>query len=263
MRDRLFYQPTQMVYSSPETYGLTYESVRFAVHGGEQLHAWFFPARGDATGTVVHCHGNAGNITGHFEHVRWLPARGWNVLCFDYRGFGQSQGQVTRPGTIEDTHAAIDYVKSRDDVDADRIVLIGSSLGGAVGTVVAAERSDVRGLVLDSAFSHYRREVKWVCQQQWLTWGVAGIVARLLFSDGLNPIDCIGRIAPRPVLIIHGTADRVVPVSMADELYTAAREPKELWLVEDLAHTAIFCDHADAAFPRVLDFLGGCLNHQR
>ena len=249
------------MYSSPEEYGLRYESVTFGVPSGERLHAWFFPAEGATAGTVVHCHGNGGNITGQFEHMRWLPPRGWNLLCFDYRGYGRSQGRPTRAGTIEDTHAAVAYAASRDDVDASRIVLIGSSLGGAVATVVAAQRDSIRGVVLDSAFSNYRQEVEWICKHRWYTWAIAGLLARLGISAGLDPIDYIGAIAPRPVLIIQGTEDDIVDPRMAEALHAAAGEPKELWIVDGLTHTAIFCDMTDEAFPRVTAFLERCVEN--
>jgi hypothetical protein len=261
--DHVFYYPTQLVYAAPEDYGLTYECIRFASTGNasaNELHGWFFPAQGPATGTVVHCHGNAGNITGHFEQVHWLPSAGWNLFCFDYRGYGQSAGRPTRAGTIIDAHAAIDYVKSRDDVDVERVVVLGTSLGGAVAPVVLAERDDVRGLVVDSAFSSYRQEVRWVCKHRWYTWGVAGLVARRLISAGLDPVDAIGRVAPCPVLIIQGTADRIVDPSMAKQLFDAAAEPKELWLIDGLGHTEAFDELPDQARPRVLRFFEKCIS---
>ncbi len=260
--DHLFYYPTQTVYSAPEDYGLRYESVFFDAPTGERLHGWFFPAEGEPSGTVVHFHGNAGNVTGHFEHVRWLPPQGWSLFCFDYRGYGRSQGRPTRAGTIADAHAAVDYAKSRDDVDAAKIVVLGTSLGGAIAPVVAAARDDIRGLVLDSAFSNYRQEIKWVLRRKWYTWGVAGLVSRWLFSDAHNAVDHIAAVAPRPILIIQGTADRIVDPHMAEALYAAAREPKELWMIEGLNHTAVFDEMLDEACPRVLRFFESCVNSQ-
>jgi predicted alpha/beta-fold hydrolase len=114
--DHWFYHPTQYEYGYPEDEDLAYESVRFP-SGDERLHGWFFPAASDPKGTVIHCHGNAGNITGHFQFVAWMPSCGWNVLVFDYRGFGRSTGRPTRAGTVADVNAAIDYAGSRGDVD--------------------------------------------------------------------------------------------------------------------------------------------------
>ncbi len=235
--DRLFYFPTRHVYGRPETYGLAYESVRFPSADGVSLHGWFFPAEGEAAGTVVHCHGNAGNITGHFEHVRWLPAQGWNVFCFDYRGYGESAGQPTRAGTIADAGAAIGYVCGRSDVDAGRVVLLGQSLGGAIGIVVAARTPSVRAVAVEGAFSNYRVEAHFVGRQNLLLAPLAGPLSRMLVSDGDDPIDWVGKIAPRPTLFVCGTNDRIVDHRQTIALHEAAGEPKELVVIEGGGHT--------------------------
>ncbi len=258
-RDGVFYHPTTRTYSVPETYRLAYESVFFKTGDGSCLHGWFFPAGGNANGTVVHFHGNAGNITGHFEFVRWMPAAGWNVLCFDYRGFGMSQGKCNRPATIDDGHAAIEYAKSRDDVDPNRIVIFGQSIGGAIGIVVAARRDDVCGIATDSAFSHYRRLAAWHVRRSPLLFALAWWVPKVLVSDGYDPIDYVGRISPQPIFLFQGTADRIIDWHMAEELYQAANDPKELWLIPDLDHTEALEVLAETARPRLLRFFQACV----
>ncbi|HUN82536.1 MAG TPA: alpha/beta hydrolase, partial [Phycisphaerae bacterium] len=93
--DRVFYYPDRRVHGDPAEHGLKYEDVYFAAPDGVRLHGWFFPATKPATGTVLHIHGNAANVSAHYEFIRWLPAAGYNVLTFDYRGYGQSGGHVT------------------------------------------------------------------------------------------------------------------------------------------------------------------------
>lgn len=240
--DGFFYYPTRSVYGRPETYGLSYESVFFAGADGAKLHGWFFPSSEQARGTVIHCHGNGGNITGHFEHVKWLPGCGWNVFCFDYRGYGMSSGRVTRAGTIEDGKAAVAYVQARGDVDPERIVLLGQSLGGAVGIVVTAQCPSVRGIAVEGAFSRYRAEAVFAARQNILTRGFAGLLSKMLISDGFEPIDSVGRIAPRPALFVCGTADRVVDYRQTVALYEAAGEPKSLHIIDGGGHTDAMLD---------------------
>ncbi|UCG33952.1 MAG: alpha/beta hydrolase, partial [Phycisphaerales bacterium] len=134
--DRLFYYPTVKTYESPESSGLAAEPVYFQSADRVRLHGLFFPAAESPRGTVLHFHGNAGNVTGHWPFIAWLPPAGWNVLCFDYRGFGCSQGRISQRGSVLDVHAALDYVLSRPDVDPARVVAFGQSLGGAVAVVV-------------------------------------------------------------------------------------------------------------------------------
>lgn len=258
--DAFFYYPNRHIYARPEQTGLRYERVSFVASDGPRLKGWFFPAvshgsaDGAARGTVLHLHGNAGNITGHFEHVAWLPAAGWNVLCFDYRGYGRSQGRTTREGTIRDAHAALDYLLARPDVDPRGIVALGQSLGGAIGIVLAAERQEIRALATDGAFDSYRRIASCHIRQNPLLLCVAWWVPSVLMGKSHDPVDCIGRIAPRPVLIIHGTEDAIVPVDMARRLFDAAGEPRHIWLVDGADHYDPLREHGDEGRARLLAF---------
>ncbi len=257
--DRFFYYPNDKVYDRPEAHGLAYEDARFTAADGTALHGWFFPAtdRTASEGTVLHLHGNAGNLTAHFHHVAWLPACGFNVLCFDYRGYGQSEGAMTRDGSIQDAHAALDWLLTRDDVDADRIAAFGQSLGGAVGIVLAAQRNEVRGVATDGAFDSYRRIADWHIRRNPLMWLAAWWVP-MLMSDDHEPIDHVARIAPRPVFLMHGTADEVVDPTMATRLYDAAGEPKELWLAEGMDHYGAMQERPETAQARLLAFFRRC-----
>jgi fermentation-respiration switch protein FrsA (DUF1100 family) len=253
--DRFFYYPTRREYAHPRDYGLKFEPVEFSGLDGVRLTGWFFPAVGQAIGTVVHCHGNAGNVSGHFECVHWLPAAGWNVLCFDYRGYGRSSGRPTRRGTIDDAHAALRYVRGRSDVDGDSVVLLGQSIGGAVGIVAAAEGAPVRAVVIDGAFDSYRGAARWALAHQWYTWGAAWPASRWLISAGWDPIDYVGRVR-QPKLFVQGTVDPIIDWHAAERLHERAREPKELLVIEGAGHSDAFEVAPDVARPKVLDFIG-------
>jgi len=257
--DRFFYHPNQHVYEAPQAYGLEFERVSFHTADGICLDGLFLRAEGKANGTVLHLHGNAGNLTGHFPHVAWLPKAGWNVLCFDYRGYGDSQGRVTRAGTIADAEAALDYLLRRPDIDTSRIVGLGQSLGGAVGIVLAAQRRELRGLATDGAFDHYRRIAAWHIRQSPLLFVLAWWVPCLLMRDGYDPIDYVARISPRPLLILHGTADRVVDAATAQRLYDRAGEPKQLWLIEGAEHYEALQDMPEQVHSRLLAFWHQCI----
>jgi len=236
--EHLFYYPDAREYSTPAERGLAFEPVQFASGDGTGLTGWFIPAAGEARGTVIHCHGNAQNMSSHWLFAEFLPRRHFNLLVFDYRGYGKSEGTPSRRGTIEDARAALEYVLGRRDVDPGRVGLFGQSIGGAVAVVVAAGDQRVRGLVIDSAFSSYRAEAAHALRSNPVTWLPAWPLSRVLIRSGLDPIDHIQAISPRPTLVIHGTADRVVPCEMGRELAEKAGEPKELWLVDGAGHTA-------------------------
>ena len=252
--ERLFYYPNATIYSKPSDRGFAFEPVDFRSADGTRLTGWFLPAVGEPKGTIIHCHGNAQNMTSHWGFVEFLPSKGFNVFVFDYRGYGRSEGKPSRRGTVEDARAAVDYVFGRADVEVDRVALFGQSLGGAIATVVAAEDERVRGLLIESAFGSYRSEAAHVLRRNPITWLFAWPLSRMLISSGYDPEDYIGSISPRPVFLIHGTADRVVPSWMSEELHEGAGEPRELWIVEGARHTAAGMLHKNEYERRVCEF---------
>ncbi len=259
--DRVFYYPDMKDRGSPADESLVFEDTFFKTADGLKLHGWFLPVQRDTQplGTVLHVHGNAGNITGHYQGVSWLPAAGYNVFTFDYRGFGRSQGRVTRHGTLTDAQAALDYILGRPDVDPNRVVVFGQSIGGAVAIVLTAERRDeIQALVVDGAFSGYRGVARHHVNRNPLLFALAWWYPFLVDED-LNPIDYVDRVSPVPLLLMHGRDDRVVPCSMSQALFEKAQDPKQVWLIEEMGHYEIWQRRPDEARRRVLDFLASAL----
>lgn len=251
--DRLFYYPSDRVWATPAELRLAYEDVTFPTSDGLRLSAWFLPATGPAKGTVIHFHGNAANITNHFLTSHWLVWEGYNVLVFDYRGYGKSEGSVDRAGTIRDGHAALDYVLSRADVDPQRVFAFGQSLGGAVATVVAAERPEIRAVVLDSTFSSYRRIGSRHLQKMLLLKWPCDLIARLALSGDYEPIDYVNRIAPRPLLVIASSEDDVCFAELGRELFDRAAEPKEWLLLKQGEHLETVAENIDGVQRKIVE----------
>lgn len=225
----LFYFPTGDTAETPATWGMKYENVWFRSADGTRLHGWFLPTSGKRPkGTVVFSHGNAGAMGHHLGFITWLLPAGYNVLLYDYRGFGSSEGAITRRGLIEDVQAAFSYVKTRREVNPGRLISIGHSLGGAKSIVSLAERpvAGVRAVVSDAGFASYR--------------GMAGVMAGKVgvsvVTDEWAPKDWVAKLSPVPLLLIHGTADEVVPFAEGRQLYAAAKEPKTWFAVGDGHH---------------------------
>ena len=174
--------------------------------------------------------------------VRWLPARGFNVFLLDYRGYGASGGDASLSGVQDDMNAALRTLLVRKDVDPDRVVVFGQSLGGAIAIYNVAHstyRPHIRALVVESAFASYRRITREKLADFWLTWPLQWPLSWTV-SDEYSPSEAVARISPIPLLMIHGDRDPIVPVDHGKRLFELAREPKQLWIVPGGGHIQAF-----------------------
>ena len=251
-----FYHPDRVLYDSPARLGLEFEQVTFASKDGTRLVGWFIPARGyadpkRAKGTVVHFHGNAQNMSAHWQFVDWLPQRGFNLFVFDYRGYGGSQGSPEPKGVFEDSVAALDYVRARPDVDPQRLLVLGQSLGGsnAIAAVGSGDRAGVRAIAIESTFFSYSA----IAAEKL-------IGAGSLVDDTYSADRFVAALAPMPLLLLHGTADVVIPYSHSERLFAKAAEPKRLVKIEGGAHTEAFTPRFGGVYRELLiDFFDAAL----
>lgn len=232
----LFYQPDNILYDTPNNAGLSFEEVSFQSQDGTQLTGWFIPAKGvsdpkQAKGTVIHFHGNAQNISAHWRFAQWLPEHGYNLFAFDYRGYGTSKGSPHVKGVFEDSHAAINYVRQRPDVNPDKLAIFGQSLGGtnAIAAVGSGNQQGIRAVIIEATFSSYSA----IASDK-----VSG--AGYLMNDDYSAQRFIANISPIPLVLIHGTQDNVIGLKHSELLYTLAQEPKQLIVVAGGQHIQAF-----------------------
>jgi fermentation-respiration switch protein FrsA (DUF1100 family) len=250
--NQLFYFPTHDVPATPKNWGFKYEDVHFKSKDGTLLHGWFVPRRGkQAKATVVFSHGNAGSIGHHLGFILWFADAGYNVLTYDYRGFGQSAGSVDRRGMLDDVRAAFGYVAKRSDVNGQRLISFGHSLGGANSLAALAEApvNGLRAVITDAAFSSYRAMAE----------TLAGQLGANLVTDEWAPKDSVAKISPVPLLIVHGTNDEVVPVAQGRVLFKTAREPKTMFEVKDGRHGDSLVRNQGAYRKKLLAWLDAVL----
>jgi len=255
----LFFVPMKTLLRTPDELGLDFENVFIDSSDGVRLYAWFLPADETPRGTILFLHGNAENISTHIGAVYWLPARGYNVLLLDYRGYGLSSGEPSLQGATDDIQAALRWLLAR--ADGKPVVVLGQSLGASL-SVVAIDRAGlaprIRALILDSAFSDYRLIAREKLADFWLTWPLQYPLSWLI-SDHFIPTKAIARISPTPVLIIHGENDSIIPPHHAKKLYQAAQKPKALWLVPNAGHIAALT-RAEIR-DRLVDYLDQAVGH--
>jgi fermentation-respiration switch protein FrsA (DUF1100 family) len=234
----VFFQPMRGQVATPERIGLAYQDVYFEAADGTRLHGWFLPAQGATTGTVFFLHGNAENISTHIGSVYWLPKQGFNVFLPDYRGYGLSQGTPTMAGVMSDIEAAFVTLLTQPNVDPQRIVVFGQSLGGSLAISYVARsshRADIRALVVESPFSDFQGIAQEKLASSWLTWPFQWLPTLAIDND-YSPLLAVGQVAPIPLLLIVDERDTIVPPHHGQDLYDRAHDPKDLWFVPDTGH---------------------------
>jgi uncharacterized protein len=251
--NNLFYFPTRDEPTTPAKWGFKYEECQFASADGTPLHGWFLPAKsGKPRATIVFSHGNSGAIGHHLGFAIWFVEAGFNVMMYDYRGFGKSGGSVDRRGMLDDVKAVFHYVAKRPGVNPARLISYGHSLGGAKSVTALAE-SPIKGLravIVDGAFASYQTMAR----------VMAGNFGANLVTDDLSPKDFIAKLAPVPILVVHGTQDEVVPFSQGRLLFETAKEPKTLFDVQAARHGDALSRNNGEYRKKMLAWLDGVLD---
>ncbi|WP_404365024.1 alpha/beta hydrolase [Marinobacter sp.] len=240
----LFFYPDQTVYITPDRLELDYEDVYITTGDDETIHGWWLPAQGKPRGLVYFLHGNAQNISSHILNVAWLPEKGYSVFMIDYRGYGRSTGEPTLEGVLHDAESGLRWLMNNRHEGELPVFLLGQSLGGALGIVLASEwqqREERRALdavILDGTFAGFRDIAREKLDAFWLTWPFQAPLSWTI-DDSYEGTEHIANISPTPVMIIHSVRDGIIPFHHGKELFDAAREPKE-FLQTDTPHAATF-----------------------
>jgi fermentation-respiration switch protein FrsA (DUF1100 family) len=222
----LTYFPEREVAQAPSDLGLPYRDLHFGTSDGERLHAWWITSeRSPGSGHILLCHGNGGNIGDRLIDADLLCGAGFNVLLFDYRGYGRSTGRPDEEGTYRDALAARAALLAQPECDPTRVVYLGESLGGAIALALALE-APPRGLVLQSAFTSLRS----VAHHHY------PVLPSVVVPDAYPSARRIARLRA-PLLLLHGDRDEVVPLSEGRALFEAAPEPKQMHVFEGLGHS--------------------------
>ena len=164
------------------------------------LTALFFKTDQKPKGTIVHFHGNFGNVSNHFPLALFLLKHGFDVLAFDYEGYGASEGHPTPKHLVEDGIASVRYAEAHLRDPATGVGVFGQSLGGGVAIVVAAKEPLVKGAVIEAAFSGHAAMARAALKRHIITWPLYPI-APLFMNRSYDAIRYVGRISPRPCLL--------------------------------------------------------------
>lgn len=244
----------------PAHYGMTREEITFTSRDGLRLGGYWIPVD-SARGTVIMCPGQNGSLDKDIPQAVPLHRAGFNVLMFDFRAHGRSEGELVTIGALEqaDLFGALDYLETARGIT--RVGVFGLSMGAGVALMVAAQDQRIAAAVVDGAYPTLAGILSGYLRIR----GVPDLLARpfarlaLLVGSlragydirGANPADLAGRIGV-PVLFIHGERDPFVRGDAVEALRAQVSAETDLWRVADCGHREAFALHPDAYNARVV-----------
>ena len=239
--DSMVFHPSPGADLRPAQVGLAGEDVFLETEDGVRIHAFWLPAPG-ADRAILYLHGNAGNASHRLPIAAALVAQGASVLLLDYRGYGKSEGRASEAGVYADARAALAHLVTARALPESRIVVFGSSLGGAVAVDLARDRA-LAGVILESTFSSLADVARDVLP-------IAAPFVRGRFDSAAK----IARVRA-PLLFVHGDRDEIIPFRLGRALFEAAPEPKTFETLAGAGHNDTFEAGGRAYLERIRRFL--------
>ncbi len=214
-QDKLLYFPDKTLVANPGHLGCKFEEIEFITVDNVKLHGWYIPSD-SAKYTLLFFHGNAGNISHRLESIKQFHDLDLNVLIFDYRGFGKSDGKPSEQGTYLDADAAWNFLVKEKNIKQDKIIIFGRSLGAAVACHLSMKTEPV-ALIMESAFLSVPELAAQIYPFLPVRW-----LSRFNYNNGksIQKINC-------PTLIIHSPKDEIIPFSHGKKLFSLANKPKQ------------------------------------
>ena len=265
------HHPRYFLTTTPAEQGIQFEQISFKTNDHIKLNGWFIPAVcSPGAPTIIIAHGLGASKSDFVNLSGVLCTNGFNVLLFDFRAHGESNGKSCSLGLKEqmDISAAIDYVLSRPDVINFKIGLYGFSLGGAAGILEASNNKKISAVAADTPFASLKRISEDVIKRAYHLPSfpfifLANIFYRLSFNGWMgqvSPSAVIHKISPRPILLISSDIDEMTPLYHAKELLNNAEEPKELWIIEGASHGGTISAGTEKYNRKLLDFFNKALS---
>lgn len=219
------------------------EIVKVTAQDGQALEAWYFPPAASENRVIILFHGNAGHYGHRLYKAQIYLKAGYGVLLAEYRGYGGNGGGISERGFYHDGRAYMDWLLKVKEINVEKIILYGESIGSGVAVQMAMEY-DVGGLVLEVPFS----SLSDIAARQY-----PFIPVKYLLKDRYMNIEKIEKI-DAPLLILHGQKDQTIPFDSARKLFKAANEPKKFVDFPQGNHNNLY---DFGASQHVLDFLAG------
>lgn len=221
----MIYHPSGDWVGAPEDYGA--RAVTYTASDGQKLTSWYAPPA-EGKPVVVMFHGNASNMTTRAPRLQYYRKHGYGMLLAGYRGYSGNSGMPSEGGFYRDARAAMAWLQKEEGLRESDIVLFGESIGGGPALQMALEYKGVRAVILEAPMTYLPDVAVETFPWAW--------PASFLILDVYDNISKAPYITA-PLLVIHGTKDKVIGVRHGRELYAAAGSAhKELKIIEDAHH---------------------------
>jgi fermentation-respiration switch protein FrsA (DUF1100 family) len=238
----LQYFPNRQYPGTPADNGLKgVEEVRLKTDDGADIFGWYMKPEKDGGRIVVFFHGNGGHIGHRAGKARYFIEKGYGIFWSEYRGYGGNKGRPTESGFYNDGRAVLRFIES-EGYKPSQIALYGESIGSGVAVAMAREWQP-QLLILEAPFSSAMA----VAQRVYYYLPVS-----LLMKDRFDNVEKITDVKSS-LLIVHGDEDTVIPLSLAQELYSAANHPKEFVTINGGGHNDLYEHHAGHIITEWLD----------
>ncbi|PVZ70223.1 alpha/beta hydrolase [Pelagibaculum spongiae] len=253
-----FYRPNDHRYTHAYPYPIKPMQLVIPSNSGNNLSGLYFSASNNQS-LLVHFHGNAGNISGTSRKFNWLVKHGFNVLTFDYSGYGKSSGDASPQSIAKDATSILNFSLSfADRKNLSNITLAGTSLGGNVLLQALAHNLDAskfQQVIIDSSFLSYRNTASHVIRKgplgNYLDW-----IPNYLISEQLSALNAMQQLPQIPYLVTHCTTDALIPIEFGEQIFQQIPSAnKQMWKINNCGHARAFEAEEISNRHRLKEFL--------
>lgn len=253
-------KPDREYAKTPKDFNLKFESVTFITADNYKLFGWFMPSKQDSPkATIIFSMIDGGNMSYIIEMTEYFIHNNFNVLLYDYRGFGKSQDfnierdMLIYPEFLTDLNAAIDFVKSTND---DKIILFGFSMGATISIGVAGYRDDIVAVIADGAYTTTDEVVNIINKNLEQERSERRIINPDNYPDSAQPINAIKSFSHTNFCILTGSNDKIITPDMAYKLYlNCPNLKKTIFIASDTEHCRIHEKYGKLYFDLILSFM--------